>query len=145
MSFEALHEDQMSGLDPLDSHALDFDWDELHRRLGETKKERADAIAGAARAWKEILRFCVRGNMNDPRYVKGAGLRVVALAWVISPEIFEGSPSLAALAERLGCTGANLSGYTAEFSRLFHVTNRAQKHFPGDRDKKPKDEQPSQN
>lgn len=145
MSFEALHENQMSELDPLDGHALDFDWDGLERSIGETKRERADAIAGAAKAWKEVLRFCVRGNLNDPRYLKGTGLRVVAMAWVISPELFQGSPSLSELARRVGCTPTSLSSFTAEFSRLFSITNRAQKHYGGDRNKKLKDEQPAQN
>ena len=80
-----------------------------------------------SRALLGILNFILRGNLNDPRYLKAVGLRVVAMAWVIAPERFDNS-SLTTLAKRLGCTTNNISVHVADFSRRFGVRNKYQEH-----------------
>jgi hypothetical protein len=56
------------------------------------------------------------------------GLRVIALAWVLNPAYFEGSPSVSELANLCGVRAAALAAYTGHYSRLIGWRNRSQCH-----------------
>jgi hypothetical protein len=55
-------------------------------------------------------------------------MRLIALAWVLSPGYFEGSPSIRKLARRCGIRIAALANYTGYYSRLLRWRNRGQRH-----------------
>jgi len=61
---------------------------------------------------------------------KAIARRFISLAWVVSPQIFDGA-SLAELSRRLGISKPVLSIPAAEFSRAFGITNRSQAHGHG--------------
>jgi hypothetical protein len=56
------------------------------------------------------------------------GLRLIALAWVLNPGYFVGSPSLSELARRCSVRRAALANHTGYFSRLLGWRNRGQRH-----------------
>ena len=87
---------------------------------GEIEKQLAEAIT-------RILQILIplRAKYLPPIEV---GLNVIALAWVLNPAYFEGSPSLRKLARRCGVTPAALARHTAYYSRLIGWRNRAQRH-----------------
>jgi hypothetical protein len=129
MNRDEFQEDRAGETDPLDGQPMDFNWPALYESFGETERERDEVMAVAASALKEVLRFCVAGRANDPRFIKGAGMRVIAAAWVLDPALFENSPSLSALCRDFGFSTANLSPITAAFSKRFNFHSRAQAHY----------------
>jgi hypothetical protein len=56
------------------------------------------------------------------------GMRLIALAWVLNPAYFDGSPSVRKLARRCGVRIAALANHTGYYSRLLGWRNRGQRH-----------------
>ena len=112
--------------DPVDAPDQDFDWDALYKRLGEdvnegkVNKRMADIII-------RLLQVLV--PVSTHRIQPGSvGLRLIALAWVINPAYFEGTPSIRELARRCGVNVVSLARHTGRYSRLIRWRNRGQKH-----------------
>lgn len=110
----------------------DFDWDGLFERMGEKDdrlklklkhKDRAEMAQALARIFDWILRLDTSSRLV-PRIV---GLRFIALAWVMNPELFEGA-SIRKLAKDLESAVACLSPLTAAASRDFEISNHFQRH-----------------
>jgi hypothetical protein len=113
--------------DSLDGRHQDFDWEGLYELLGETQRELSliDYDMQAI-ALKRILAWVLAGNTNSM-----VGRRAKALAWVLNPAMFQGSPSMSALARSMDVHKACFSELTSEASRVFGITNRAQSHGAG--------------
>ena len=114
--------------DPLDASNSDFDWQELCQRLGEdADTQAADNEAHMAEMVVRLLHLLLRRTDRhvEPRTI---GMRVIALAWVLNPAYFAGSPSLTELAKRCGIAPGTLGSYTGEASRYLQWRNRAQRH-----------------
>ncbi len=109
---------------PLDMVGVGFDWDALGDRLDQDMRESRDdqRLADVA---ARLLQLLLPDTRREVRLDKVA-LRVVALAWVLSPGYFAGSPSLRKLALRCGVSRTELSAITSEMSRLLGWRNRAQ-------------------
>jgi hypothetical protein len=56
------------------------------------------------------------------------GLNLIALAWVLHPAYFGGSPSLRDLARRCGVQPSTLATHTGHYSRFLGWRNRGQRH-----------------
>ena len=112
--------------DPLDAPFQDFDWDRICDQIdadvdsGKIEKQLAEAIT---RIFQVLIPL--RAHYLPPIEI---GLNVIALAWVLNPAYFEGSPSLRQLARRCGVHAATLARHTANYSRLVGWRNRAQRH-----------------
>ncbi len=110
--------------DLVDGQIQDFDWDRLYQRLvedaGETDPRLAEAVT---RLLQSIVPYDHR-----QLHPEAVGLRVIALAWVLSPRYFAGSPSLRDLAKRCGVGAATLARYTGRYSRFIGWRNRGQRH-----------------
>lgn len=122
------HDDWIpDNVDPLDAPDQDFDWDELYGRLSEgvegpqTDPELAQTVV-------RLLQLLLPPNTGQRLQAKSLGLRLIALAWLLNPGYFEGSPSLRTLAKRCGIRLASLANYTGHYSRLLGWRNRAQIH-----------------
>jgi hypothetical protein len=119
---------QAKSRDPLDAPDADLvsEWEQLYHALdgdlpdGERDKQLEEVII-------RLLRLLV--PVREGRlYPRSLGLRLLALAWVLRPDFFEGNPSLRELARRANVTPAKLSRHTGRFSRLLRWRNRAQRH-----------------
>jgi hypothetical protein len=110
--------------DALERVSADFDWEGLYAHLdadsrnGGNDPRLAEAVARLLQMFLPL-----DGKSVRPQTV---GLRVIALAWVLSPGYFEGSPSLTELSERCDVGAATLAQFTGEFSRLIGWRNRSQ-------------------
>lgn len=116
-----------SRLDPLIETSQGFDWDEVERLLGEARELTEPDRERLAHVFLELLRWAVS---TGPRtiYTKTVGLRLVALAWVLNPAMFDESPSGKELARRVGLCDAKFSREAVYASRTFHIRNRPQRH-----------------
>ena len=112
--------------DPVDAQSQDFDWKRLYERLSEDAAEGNNERI-LAEAVTRLLQALIplREKYLPPKTI---GLNVIALAWVLNPAYFEGSPSLRQLARRCGVDAATLSRHTAQYSRLVRWRNRGQRH-----------------
>jgi hypothetical protein len=112
--------------DPLDAQQQDFDWLGLYARLAEDAGEGANdkLLAETVTRLLQVI-IPLRAHYLSPLSV---GLNVIALAWVISPQYFDGSPSMSQLARRCGVPPRTLARHTAYYSRLLRWRNRAQRH-----------------
>lgn len=112
--------------DPVDATSQEFDWQHLLERLGEDATHQDDdrPFALAVIRLLEVLLSKTEKSM----YPQSIGLRVIALAWVLNPGYFEGSPSLRDLARRCRVKPATLARFTGEASRFIGFRNRAQRH-----------------
>ena len=130
---------QSDKADPLDSQTCEFDFDSVCESLGEategftqTDREEMGRALRLLIQWTISAAFTSTGKERaEPEKI--VGRRLIALAWVLSPDYFENSPSLSKLAERLGYTKFTLSIVTSEFSAQFGITNRSQAHARGSR------------
>jgi hypothetical protein len=114
------------GRDPMDAASQDFDWQHLYRRLCEDASD-ADQDQRLAEAVTRLLQMLVPCSERQIR-PDSVGLRVIALAWVLNPAYFGGSPSLRQVARRCGVTQGTLAHHTGRHSRLIGWRNRAQQH-----------------
>jgi hypothetical protein len=112
--------------EPIADPVQDFDWQELYARLEEDAQD-ADQDRTLAEAVQRLLQLLLAagGPRVNPQRV---GLRVIALAWVLSPDYFPDSPSLHQLAERCGVGAATLAELTGRISRQIGWRNRGQCH-----------------
>ncbi|MCP5525126.1 MAG: hypothetical protein H7A46_26680 [Verrucomicrobiales bacterium] len=115
--------------DPLDVPFEDFDWQELYQRLGEDARngkidpDLSDVVV-------RLLELFLRNRRARRVSLQQVGLRVVALAWVLSPAYFAGSPSLRELAQRCRIDSPSLALCTSRMSRLIRWQNGAQRRRP---------------
>jgi hypothetical protein len=125
--------------DPLDKHtSSQFDWEKVYKELGETLEEVElddDEMQKLAYAFKQVFQWIVDFQIDSSIAEKIIARRSIAVAWVLAPDMFEGSPSLTKLAKSLGLEGRKrgydkmiLSAHTSEFSDKFKIQNRAQSH-----------------
>ena len=80
------------------------------------------------KALRAIFRFILsaeRGTKGE-KLGKLASRRLLALLWVIDPAFFSDSPSLSALAARVGVHKMSLSKHAAQVGKTFGVKNRFQ-------------------
>jgi hypothetical protein len=119
-------------LDPLaPSMEEDFDWDELYERFGEVSDRQMhdEQMERINKFVRELFQWVVAIDLNRPNSQTLIGRRFIALAWVLNPALFEGTPSASKLAESLGIARkANLWELTGEVSRHFKIINRGQSH-----------------
>lgn len=111
-------------LEPLEAAAREFDWESLYARLDADTQDDANE-KDLAEAVKRLLQMLLPspGQQVNPNHV---GLRVIALAWVLSPGYFDDNPSLHELAERCGISAATLGKLTGQVSRVIGWRNRSQ-------------------
>jgi hypothetical protein len=121
---------------PSDGIALDgrqlvaaeqFDFDEIDRRLGTMDPE-----SGRDRAFRQagdlLEALCVW--LAQSATVHSAGLRGLALAWMLRPRAF-GDRSTSAIAKRMGTTTQSITKYVSELHRLSHgIFTGPQMHTP---------------
>ena len=115
--------------DPMDAPDQDFDWEQLYERLNE------DASSGKndprlSETVVRLLQMLLPSLSPLPRRIQleSLGMRLIALAWVLNPGYFEGSPSIRKIARRCGVRFAALANYTGYYSRLLGWRNRGQRH-----------------
>jgi hypothetical protein len=135
MNKPAFYEEYVSPhQDPLSPTHADFDFDAVARSLGEIipsdndPEEASDITPELVRAFKRIFEFCLNIDINKKVATELVGRRLMALAWVINPSLFEDSPSIRELNRRLGFQGSTMRMLTGEASRAFGIRNRAQGH-----------------
>lgn len=135
MKKTAFYEDWISPhQDPLAPTHADFDFDAVARNLGEPVEadnlpdEQCQITPELVRAFKHIFEFCLNIDINKSIATQLVGRRLMALAWVINPGLFEDSPSIRELNKRLGFQGSTMRMLTGEASRAFGIRNRAQGH-----------------
>jgi hypothetical protein len=113
-------------VDPLTEACAEFDYEQVYRDLdGDVDWQDDDLNQKLAQLLRHIFQFALDTELSagaDRRI----GRRFLALAWVVDPSLFAGSPSLAKLAARLGTDSATLSRLTSEATRTFGITNRCQ-------------------
>jgi len=105
----------------------DFDWKRLYERLSEDA-ETGDNDPKLSETVVRILQMLLPPLTNHRIQPQSLGMRLIALAWVLSPGYFEGSPSITKLARRCGVRIAALANYTGYYSRLLGWRNRGQRH-----------------
>ena len=129
---EFVEDRQAAKLNPLAApESVEFDWAGLYRSLGEDEDQRDVAIENGARCFRAVAQWVASVRLMRPNALEQVGRRFICALWVLDPSFFESSPSLAQIARDLGCTPHNLAPMTADFSRAFHVRNRAQAHYWG--------------
>ncbi len=113
---------------PLQPKHSEFPFEEVDRNLSPIMDEdarRADAVQFVSR----ILAFVTKTSQTQPLSEDIIGRRFAALAWVINPGMFEGSPSATQLAKRLGIKSPHrFHLLTGEATREFGISNRGQCH-----------------
>lgn len=120
-------EDLSLNLSTLDHRCQDFDWEAIHysfEKAGEADKPEtriAEAVLG-------VLQMLLPPLSTRRIQPESLGIRLIALAWVLDPANFNGSPSLRKLARRCGIRSAALANHTGHFSRLLGFRNRGQRH-----------------
>ncbi len=104
-----------------------LDWQLLSALLHEPDGEEAsrEQCEELARALREILLWILRVDWRQSGCGRRVGLRVCALAWLVSPSYFPDAPSLTTLAKRLGMTSGGFSQYTSAARARFGIRNRA--------------------
>ena len=111
-------------LEPLEAAAREFDWENLYARLDADAGDDANQ-KDLAEAVRRLLQMLLP-SPGQPVSPNRVGLRVIALAWVLSPGYFDDSPSLHELAERCGISAATLGELTGQVSRVIGWRNRPQ-------------------
>ncbi len=114
------------GLDPLDGAPQTFDWDMLYRRLAEDAST-GDMDKQLAEVVTRLLQILIPFRQGRLQPVS-IGLNIIALAWVLNPAYFDGSPSLRDLARRCGIQPSTLARHTGHYSRFIGWRNRGQRH-----------------
>jgi hypothetical protein len=114
-------------IDPMDGRTEDFDWAALATMLGEDARDgfTQPDFALLAETLNRLFAYLLHGRAN--RHIdRTIGRRVIAMIWVIRPDLINGTPSLAKIAKRIGVTRAGLSKQAAQFTRAFGLVSRAQ-------------------
>lgn len=113
--------------DPLDARDQGFDWQGLYRQLSEDAQDEHNDKR-SSEAVVRLLALLLPRLSSRRIQPESIGLRLIALAWVLNPGYFEGSPSVARLAKRCGVRAAALANFTGYYSRLLAWRNRGQRH-----------------
>lgn len=116
--------------DALGNGVVDFDYEAVERRLGESPKAEITDTCDSKRlkfALSALLDWQFDVDLNHFDALRAIGRRAVAMAWVIDPKRFN-DDSLRSVSKRLGFSAPNLAPLTAEFSRLYKISNKFQKH-----------------
>jgi hypothetical protein len=134
-NFTPEFESTASNLDPHYSGDYEFDYEAVDRELtgasaGLPDEDKALLAEGLAR----VVRWIIgqpKGSYRDRklqarRYSDQIARRACALAWVVNPSWFEGSPTLSELGQHLGISKSILSKHTSEVTGVFGIQNRAQ-------------------
>ena len=105
----------------------DFPFAEIERALNESQEiagpETRGELLSALRMFLE--RVVDIRSLHSSAASRAVGRRIIALAWVVSPQMFSGI-SLSTLAARLEISKQCLSKYSAELSARFGIENAAQ-------------------
>jgi hypothetical protein len=127
---QQFHEDLMlKNRDMVDAPDQDFDWDRLYQSLNDDATNGGNDPA-LSQTVVRILQMLLPPPAPLPRRIQpeSLGMRLIALAWVLSPAYFDGNPSVCKLARRCGVRHAALANYTGYYSRLLRFRNRGQSH-----------------
>jgi hypothetical protein len=128
---QPFHEDYVNPkADPLHpKQTADFDYSAVEEALGEFQPVEADDEKSVVLI-RRIFAWCTNVNLRKSENVQLLiGRRFIALAWVLNPGLFEGTPSAGRLAELIGIRSApRFFALTGEASRHFGIRNRAQAH-----------------
>jgi hypothetical protein len=108
------------------TQAQDFDWESLYDALGETSATDVDELNRKLLSLLEWAVEPIRSRRTRKRRTETLARRVVALAWVVCPELFGQKSSMTDLATSLGMHKAVLSELTSAFSKRFGVRNNYQ-------------------
>lgn len=124
---------------PEDFHSEDFPYDEIDARLNQQARESDDAKVEArareiaSQLLGEYIVWLLRRDIPNaqkgrPYCIKRIGKRVIASAWVLRPDQFEGK-SLRSIAKipAVQSQRSQLSEYVLEFSDRFGFRGRGQK------------------
>lgn len=100
--FEDYSTDKLDPLAP--AMQEDFNWDELYERFGELSDRQMhdEQMERINEFVRKLFQWVVAIDLNRPNSQMLIGRRFIALAWVLNPALFEGSPSASKLAESLG-------------------------------------------
>jgi hypothetical protein len=112
-------------IDPLFTTTTDFDWPELSRLLGEANELDENDRETLVRLINEIVTWAITAN-STPR-LDLVGIRVVALAWIVNPALFDGA-SATTLAKKAGINVDRIHQATGAASRRFGIRSHAQSH-----------------
>lgn len=124
-------------LEPLAPEAAaDFPWDEIHHRV-DGEPVRDVEPDQAATALREIMAWAVSVDLKSRHAQVSIARRVIAIAWVTNPELFEGAPSLTQLAKRLRIPVSRLAEQSAEVTKRFGISNRYQTHSLNRKERQP--------
>ena len=122
--------ENLQNVDPTFATHTDFDWSELEHLLGEARELDAKSIEKLADCLRGIIAWCIASKPGEVN-LQRAALRIVALAWVIDPNFFEGA-SLAEVSRRGGLkTVVRLAEQSGAASRVFGIRNPGQSHSNG--------------
>jgi hypothetical protein len=107
---------------------IEFDWQAVYQALGEHEPE---SIGPDYEAMSDALRnlfdWLLAVNLDGRNPARAAGLRLMALAWVMNPDRFDGA-SLRKLTRSMGVSAGRFSTLAAEVRRTFRLSNPFQKH-----------------
>ena len=119
--------------DPLaPKQTYDFDFDVVDAALAPNEAtgnfgDAYDPRHAAAMLIRKMFLWFTDVPMNPDNAQLLAGRKALALAWVLDPGLFKGSPSAARLAKEIGIASAShFQALTGEASREFGIVNRAQ-------------------
>src|SRR6185436_18667803 len=114
--------------DPLTSPIQNFNWNDLYEQLdepGDTLMQEEKS----AEFVRQLFQWITDIDLNKPNPELNIGRRFIAVAWVMDPSLFEGSPSATKLADKLDIKRkADFWTLTGEVSKYFGITNRGQRH-----------------
>lgn len=80
-----------------------------------------------AEALRLMFVWMTKAKAQDQRAVKSIGIKVIAAAWVMNPNLFGNAPAHM-VAKSFGVSPQILKTKTADFSRVFKIKNRFQVH-----------------
>lgn len=111
---------------PTESGCEQFDFDAVERAFGELRDD-PDQRERLVTAMRFLFDWMIRGDLRRTCALRVIGKRALAAAWVVDPARFN-NDSLRSIAKQLGCTAANISPLTAQFSRLTGIVNEFKDH-----------------
>jgi hypothetical protein len=127
---QPFHEDYINPkADPLHSQTIGFDYAAVEQALDEAQEEQpTDGYQALAALIRKMFLWGTDVDLKKKNAQAIIGRRFIALAWVIDPGLFNGSPSASTIARTLGFHPVTLQKLTGEAARHFKIVNRAQDH-----------------
>lgn len=116
--------------DPSDPRSAPFDWDMLEAAMGEAEVDPIDyqRLGYAIGALIDWLVMPNPGRRGSRDRLKLYGVRLLALAWIVRPDVFDGRPSLRKLAKQHNIDRWVLSRAAARTAARYGVQNAEQSH-----------------